>query len=203
MHLRAVSLSLVVPQVCSMPMHTGNVRLIIKMGFFSCFFHILFIHPFFSLLTQLMVLGSWSYPSWHRVRGGGHPGPPSLSQPHLSDCIISFFLVAMIFFLASFFYHCQFVAYLSLSLRHTHCLALLPSPLYTPALCVYLCSNYSGSGSHVSCTGADSLFTYTETHAYTHSCVYVLQQPCICVIMWYVHRRQREGREWEKKDSEV
>lgn len=98
-------------------------------------------------------------------------------------------------FLASFFYHCQFVAYLSLSLTHTHCLALLPSPLYTPALCVYLCSNYSGSGSHVSCTGADSLFTYTETHAYTHSCVYVLQQPCICVIMWYVHRRQREGRE--------
>lgn len=35
MHSRAVSLSLAVPQVCSMPMHTGHNRLIIKMGFFE------------------------------------------------------------------------------------------------------------------------------------------------------------------------
>lgn len=206
MHSRAVSLSLVVPQVCSMPMHTGNIRLIIKMGFFSCFFHILFICPFFSLLIQLMVLGSWSYPSWHRARGGGHPGPQSLSQPHLSDCIISFFLVAMIF-LVSFFYDCQFVAYLSLSLTHTLC-AWLSYPLPSiPLHCVYIYAPTT--------QGQDLMFPvqaliaylltqkHTHTHAYTHSCVYVLQQPCMCVIMWYVHRRQREGREWEKKDSEV
>lgn len=139
MHLCAVSLSLVVPQVCSMPMHTGNVRLIIKMGFFSCFFHILFIRPFFSLLTQLMVLGSWSYPSWHRVRGGGHPGPPSLSQPHLSDCIISFFLVAMIFFFSIFLLSLP-ICGLSLPLSYTHTLlgSLTLSPLYPCIVCIFM-----------------------------------------------------------------
>lgn len=77
------------------------------------------------------------------------------------------------FFLASFFYHCQFVAYLSLSLTHTHT-AWLSYPLPSiPLHCVYIYAPTTQGQDLMFPVQALIAYLLTQKHTHTHIPAYM------------------------------